>query len=181
MDLTKEDINNIDKSNLLLYSHIIEHLGIKIEFELYEELIKFEYNYEDYENLSEIISIITKEEINPSDLITTEDENGNKLIDLYHKMNESYEYLKKEFNINDDKLNDITNDLINNIPLLKMPHYYLSFPHIFKIIYNGDFNINQIGIINLSGEKDPVNKNLFFKILNQLRNSLNIIRNDKIL
>lgn len=169
--LTLEDINNLDNTNLFYYSYLIELFGIKVEFELYEEVLKLNSTYEDYEDLSSLISFIMKKDVTPSDLMTTEDETINKLIDLYEKKKEMYDTIKKVFGVDKTEVDDLMNKIDEKLFLLKLPQYYLSYPLILRKIvsyniFGNDNLMNEIGILKLTGGLDPIDKNSFNKIIN---------------
>lgn len=177
-----EDIEKLNLKNVYLFSKLIEFYGHKIQLQLYEDSIKTEnLKYSDYEDLSELISFITKKDVKPSELMMTEDENLDYILKYANALKRDYKYFEKYYKLSKETLETISNEFDKNIPLLKLPTYYMSFPFIFQhiLIYGTDIFgpkdeegkqilMSKVGLINLSGGKDRIPLKVFETIFNEL-------------
>ncbi|TXG85757.1 MAG: hypothetical protein E6R13_01715 [Spirochaetes bacterium] len=112
--------------NLQLVYDIVTAFGHYTEFNLYKKSYNINTEYKDVEKLTPILSFITQTEINTSDLIQSEDEKINNLLNAYVNLEESYKKLK-QYNLSKTKAKKIFKKL--NKTILISPQYYLSIPH----------------------------------------------------
>lgn len=163
--------------NLNLVGDIVTGVGNYIEFDLYKSALEINNDYTDAKELSDLVSFLTKETVDPSVFINTEDERSNDLIEAFTKLNESYELLENRYNINKETINKIF-DLLKNI--LISPAIYLSIPrncnyltlYILGAIDKKELEFNFIQL-NITGIHKQMNKKYFYNIYSKVLDTYN--------
>jgi hypothetical protein len=158
--------------NLTIVGRIVDAYGKYEDFKLAKRAIEFQTSYQEAEKISEIISLVTKKEISPSELIFTEDEKVNDIIDKYNDLKKSYADLKS-IGISKKNSNKIFSALSKTI--LKLPEYFVSVPrnctllssYICGEIDNSLLEKNFIKI-SILGNHEIMNRRIFYKIYNSV-------------
>lgn len=170
--LSKEYIDGLNVQDFILYAKFVECIGYYTEFKLYKRVLKMGSSYSNAENLSELASFVVGRDVPPSELMISEEEKYNEIIDKYADLEKGFEGLSF-YNISKKEAKKLLKNFKRG--LLSMPHYYYSMPYIFRyiVLYRiGEYTYEEIApnlsIINLGGGKDLLPVKTFELFLEQL-------------
>jgi hypothetical protein len=170
--------------NLFVVKEITQAYGNYIEFKLFEKLFKQQLDYKSAEGLAKILSFITSKDVLPDELLHTEDETANNLIDKYNKLKESYLNLKNSLGLSQKAANKIFAQLSKSI--VKMPTHYVIIPrncdvltyYILGLIDREELKNNFI-VLCLTGNHKPMKPRVFYHIYSDVLKSYQQIAKPK--
>jgi hypothetical protein len=173
-----------NKFSKVINLHIVEVLtrvfGYYVEFKLYEKSLKYTTTYKEAENLSGLISFIMQNEVKPSDLISSEDEKVDQLLESYLKLKSGYIELK-QLGLTKKQSNKIFTKLSKT--MLKIPTYYLSIPMNCKLLsayINGVIDKKYLEerfvTISILGKHEITKPRTFYRIYSNVLENYKLIK-----
>lgn len=160
---------------LQIVKDLITGFGYYTEFILHETSYNVKLSYDEYSDLANNMSLLTNSIIKPEDLMKSDDEKSNELLDLYSNLNVSYKLLNDTYGLSKDQSELLFKKLDET--LLRNPQYYVFIPSLCDLIQQYILNniskqvlINNFVMYNLNGSKTVFNKKLFYKIFYMVLN-----------